>query len=176
MAVFQFYLPDVIWKSREIKKHFVTEFHSLYIWLCGVMDGQMEGGREGAAFSDGNFLNKILMKHLKSPWHEKSWNCQRVFLKGIRRQTTNFHLCSLPLILIAKGVWALLVKPMGCNSCFLWKFVIHTMQQDVQMWVDCWSCSQFKKEVTNQEQFTYVWQASMQGNPALLQWGKITQF
>lgn len=44
------------------------------------------------------------------------------------------------------------------------------------MWVDCWSCSQFKKEIPSQEQFTYVWQASMQGNPALLQWGKLHNY
>lgn len=60
-----------------------------------------------------------------------------------------------------KRVWNLLVKATGCNSCFLQRLVIHCVQQDVQMWFDCWSCSQFlKNEIRNQEPLTCVWQAS----------------
>lgn len=54
---------------------------------------------------------------------------------------------------IGKGAWVLLVKvgdvsslnrllkapALRCNRCFLWKFVFHRLQQEVQMCVGSWS-------------------------------------
>lgn len=123
------YTTEFIWKTREIK-HFLTEFHSLYIWLYTRLwsDWSTDRWKEGAASSNGNFTNKILlyMNQLESPWHEKSWNCLPLFDETKKADfQNNFHLYSF-FLLIAKGCSPLLAKAWKNNMSCCWEYFCHT--------------------------------------------------
>lgn len=64
-----FYGPEIIFKFREIK-HVMIKFNSLSIWPWGLMNSWM---KDSWRYTWGEFIE---LKHLNSPSHEESWNCQ----------------------------------------------------------------------------------------------------